>query len=151
MIKLKKNKHFGVYGLIIKEQKIVLVDKCGGPYDGKLDLPGGTIEWGEKPEETLIRELKEEVGIDVKKYYLLDVNSCLVEWLHNDDLESVHHIGIFYIIENYDNEILNDIEITNLNDDSKGAKFYNIEDLRKKDLSNIAVIAIEKLGYQLKN
>ena len=151
MNKVKKSKHLGVYGLIIKEQEILLIDKCGGPYDGKLDLPGGTIEWGEHPEETLRRELKEEVGIVIKKDSLLDTDSCLVEWINNGELETVHHIGVFYIVEFYEGEILNNIEINDINDDSKGAKFYNIEDLRKKDLSNIAVIAIEKLGYQLKN
>ena len=65
---MKQFKHLGAYGLIIKDGKIVLIKKVGGPYNGKLDLPGGTIEWGETPEQTLIRELNEEVGIDVIKY-----------------------------------------------------------------------------------
>lgn len=30
------------------------------------DLPGGKIEYGEEPEQALIREVKEEVDIDVK-------------------------------------------------------------------------------------
>ena len=40
---MKEIKHVGAYGLIVKDDKIVLIKKVGGPYDGKLDLPGGTI------------------------------------------------------------------------------------------------------------
>ncbi len=33
--------HIGVYGLITENDQILLIKKVGGPYDGKLDLPGG--------------------------------------------------------------------------------------------------------------
>ena len=62
---MKEHKHFGAYALIIKDDKVVLIKKKTGPYDGKLDLPGGTIEFSERPEDTLIRELEEEIGVKV--------------------------------------------------------------------------------------
>lgn len=34
-----------------------------------------------------------------------------------------------------------------LNDDSLGAKWYNINDLSKEKLSNIAIMELKKLGY----
>ena len=64
--KRKKYKQLGAYGLLINDDKILLIKKNGGPYDGKLDLPGGTIEFSETPTDALKRELQEEVGIFVK-------------------------------------------------------------------------------------
>ena len=147
---MKQVRHLGVYGLILDNDNIVLIDKVGGPYNGKLDLPGGTIEFGETPEKTLVRELEEEVGIKVLDYELFDGNSIVHEWSYKDYHEQLHHIGFFYKINKYENVIKSDIEITNINDDSKGAKFYNINELSKSKLSDIAIIEIEKLGYKLK-
>ena len=148
---MKQFKHLGVYGLIIKDNKIVLIKKVGGPYNGKLDLPGGTVEWGETPEQTLIRELNEEVGIDVIKYELFDANSIIFEWIHKEELERGHHLGIFYKVLDYNNDLLEDIKIDEKNDDSLGAKFYEIDKLKKSELSEIANLEIEKLGYKLEN
>ena len=148
---MKQFKHLGAYGLIIEERKIVLIKKKGGPYNEKLDLPGGTIEWGETPEHTLIRELNEEVGIEVTNYELFDANSVVLEWMHKEELEKVHHLGIFYKILDYNNDILEKNKIDEKNDDSLGARFYEIDKLRKNELSDIAKLEIEKFGYKLKN
>ena len=75
---MKEYKQLGAYGLILKEGKILLIQKNGGPYDGKLDLPGGTIEFCEKPDDALKRELLEETGINVKRFNLFDVDVNLM-------------------------------------------------------------------------
>lgn len=146
---MKQFKHIGAYGLIVKDDRVVLIKKVGGPYDGKLDLPGGTIEWGERPEMTLIRELDEEVGIKVIDYELFDGNSITFEWIHKNEIQKGHHIGFFYKINKYANEIRSNLSIDEKNDDSLGAQFYDIRNLRKSDLSSIASLEIEKLGYKL--
>lgn len=147
---MKRLKHLGAYGLILNYDEILLIKKHGGPYDGKLDLPGGTIEFGENPEQALCRELKEEVGINVTSYSLFDANSICFEWVREEELESLHHLGIFYKVNSYENEVIENIDIDSVNDDSMGASFYKISSLRKDDLSKIAVLEINKLGYELK-
>ena len=141
--------HIGSYGLILNGDNIVLIKKVGGPYDGKLDLPGGTIEFNETPADTLKRELYEETGIKITNYELLDGNSINISWTHKGEIEEIHHIGFFYLIKDYQGSINNNILIDNKNDDSSGAIFYNIYDLKREELSSIAILEIEKLGYKL--
>lgn len=40
-------------------------------YHNAWQLPGGGVEFGEKPEETLHREIKEEIGAEIKIITLL--------------------------------------------------------------------------------
>lgn len=146
----KEYKQLGTYGLIIKEGKILLIKKNGGPYDGKLDLPGGTIEFCERPVETLKRELMEEVGIEVKEFELFDADSVSFDWQFKEDvIVKVHHTGVFFKVNDYANNIKKSVEIDEQNDDSLGAEFYDIESLNKEQLSAIAILELEKLGYIL--
>lgn len=149
MNEYKEHKHLGVYGLIIKGNQILLINKVTGPYDGKLDLPGGSIEYSERPEDALKREFLEETGIKIKNYEIYNSDSVMVEWNYNGIKTRTHHIGIFYIIKEYQNEIKKDVNIDSQNDDSLGANFYDIKDLSKNMLSNIAILELEKLGYKI--
>ncbi|MDP3724527.1 MAG: NUDIX hydrolase [bacterium] len=56
--------------LILKDGRFLVIKEV---IDGKdiWDLPGGKIEYGESAEETVLREVKEEVGLDV------DVERCI--------------------------------------------------------------------------
>ncbi len=148
---MKEYKQWGAYGIVIKNGQVLLIKKSGGPYDGKLDLPGGTIEFCEKPREALNRELMEEAGIEVKEYELFDADSVSFEWYFKDDiLVKVHHTGIFYKILDFKNDIKKELEINLVNDDSLGAEFFDINKLKKENLSQIAILELEKLGYILK-
>ena len=47
--------------------KIVLIKRAREPGKGKLDLPGGFIDPDESAEEAVVREVKEEINIDIKE------------------------------------------------------------------------------------
>ena len=138
--------HVGAYGVIIKDNKIILVKKARGGYKGKLDLPGGGIEHTELPEEALKREIMEEAGINITNYKLLDVVATNIKWEMEPNLwEDLHHIGILYTVDT--NELLLKNEADGL--DSNGANWYNITELNKKELSPFTILALEKLGYNI--
>lgn len=51
--------------LIDPEGRVLLAQRpAGKPMEGLWEFPGGKIDPGESPEEALIRELQEELGID---------------------------------------------------------------------------------------
>ena len=52
---------------LIKDNKVVVTKyKEGNKKAGYYEIPGGKIETGEMPEQTAIREMKEETGITIE-------------------------------------------------------------------------------------
>lgn len=137
----RKHTHIGCYGIITSNNKIALIKKARGGYLGKLDLPGGGIEHNESPEDTLKRELMEEVGGIIKEYKLLSVKDSNIVWRVKDNFyEDLHHIGILYIVN-----IKNDIRKTPDGIDSNGADWYDINTLNMNNLTPFAKYAIAYL------
>lgn len=62
-------------GLIVIDDKLVLIRRKFYPYEGKLALPGGMVEYDERVEDAVRREMKEETGLDVEIVKLLGVYS----------------------------------------------------------------------------
>ena len=53
--------------LLNNKDKIFLIKSALGDFAGEWDLPGGHIHEDETPVEGLIREVKEETGLDIEK------------------------------------------------------------------------------------
>lgn len=51
--------------LIMKDSKLLLIKRIKGDRPVYYVLPGGGIEAGETPEQATIREMKEELGVDI--------------------------------------------------------------------------------------
>ena len=54
--------------LIDPDGRVLLAERpAGRPMAGLWEFPGGKVEAGERPEQTLVRELKEELGITIEE------------------------------------------------------------------------------------
>ncbi len=61
-------------GLVIRNKKILLVKRDEPEVKGahmKWEFPGGKVDFGETPEEAIVREIKEETGVNVRVKRLL--------------------------------------------------------------------------------
>src|SRR4030067_2262609 len=63
----------GVGAIILDGEKILLEKRKNAPGKGKWSVPGGLVEHGEGVEQAVIREVKEETGLDVYEPRLVDV------------------------------------------------------------------------------
>ena len=139
-----KSKHVGCYGIVYNDNgEVLLIKKARGAYKGKLDLPGGGIDYGENAEETLKREFIEEVGLKISKYKLRQIVTNYVVWkideMHSEDLQ---HIAIIYDVKIKKSDykkIKKDADGL----DSLGANWYKIDDLQIHALSPLAKIIKE--------
>ena len=57
--------YLGVYGVCLKDNRVLSIKKTTGPYKNRYDLPGGSQKHKEGFTETLVREYLEETGCSV--------------------------------------------------------------------------------------
>ncbi len=63
-----------VAAIVRKSNKFLIAQRLDSK---KWEFPGGKVEWGEAPEQSLVREMKEELGIVVKPVKVTYVTSHL--------------------------------------------------------------------------
>jgi len=128
--------HVGVYGIYIKNAKVLLIKKSRGPYEGMFDLPGGKIEKGETLEHALRREFIEEVGCEIKDLNFLSMNEYFCEYkTPKEVLLNFHHTGTYFTVSLSSD----DIKVGADGEDSLGSQFVDI-----KDLDNVKIAPIAK-------
>ena len=84
----------GVGAVIVCDGKILLEKRRNDPGKGKWSIPGGLVELGESTERTVIREVKEETGLDVEKPEHVDV-------VDNIDFDENGKVKYHFIIIDY--------------------------------------------------
>jgi len=82
--------HFRVAGLLIRNGKL-FVQKDN---QNMCALPGGHVSFGETSANTLIREFKEEAGVDIKINRLIWVEENFWKWGCKD----AHNISFYYLV-----------------------------------------------------
>lgn len=62
-------------GAVIRNDRgeIVLIRRGQEPRRGEWSIPGGRLEWGESVRDAIVREVREETGLEVEVAGLIDV------------------------------------------------------------------------------
>jgi 8-oxo-dGTP diphosphatase len=69
------NRNLTIDALIIRNGKILLVKRKKEPFSNYWALPGGYVDWNETVEKAVLREVKEETGLDGKIGKLVGIYS----------------------------------------------------------------------------
>ncbi|MDH7564725.1 MAG: NUDIX hydrolase [Candidatus Bathyarchaeota archaeon] len=87
----------GVGAVILSNSKILLEKRGNEPGKGKWSIPGGIVELGERLEDSVVREVKEETGLEVEDPQLLDVVSNMV--LDGRGRVKYHFVIVDYLVK----------------------------------------------------
>ena len=111
-----KNPRLTVDGAVLKDNKVLLIKRKYDPFKGKWALPGGFVEYGEKVEDAVIREIYEETGLKTNINKIFGIYSD-----PNRDPRG-HTISIVFLLNIIEGELKG-------NDDASDAKFFKLEEL----------------------
>lgn len=99
-------KYFKDEILQIQCPAVIMIDR----WDGRMGFPGGTRNEGESIMETLVREIKEEIGISVKPdkvHPIASHEAKIVTHLYGLKVMEIEFLHIYYhILNNFSRSIL---------------------------------------------
>ncbi|GEM_PF-582176 len=106
LVKRERNKAVPAVYLILERSDgcVLFMRRCNTGYqDGKYSLPSGHIEDGELPKAAMIREAKEEIGIDIAED---DLEFAHASYRPKHD-ETGNRVDLFFSTAKWSGEIIN--------------------------------------------
>ena len=82
--------HVGIGVILVNSDGHILIGKREGSHAPYWSIPGGYLESGESFEDTAIREVKEETGLEIANLVVL----CVTNNLQTYEAEGLHVISI---------------------------------------------------------
>jgi ADP-ribose pyrophosphatase YjhB (NUDIX family) len=123
------------YGVLIHEGRVALVRSSNPHHVPPLWwLPGGGIDFGEAPEDTLIREFKEETGLEIHEPQLLGVTSDV---RRRDNGDRIHTVRVLYTAALEGGELRHEVHGT-----TDHAAWFDVTDLDNLNIADYARAAI---------
>lgn len=137
---------FGVYGICVEDGKLLVINKNGGPYINRYDLPGGSLEDGEALSEAIKREFLEETGLEIKIEKNIGVIDFKLPWLWKDCTD-VHHIAVYYSVKIIGGELSTPEQFDG--QDSLGALWVSEKDVSLINASPLVLKAFDWLRTKI--
>ncbi len=75
MASRQRHPYVTVDGLLLVDGKLVTVVRKNEPFRGMPALPGGFVELGERTDEAVVREMREETGLETRVVKLVGAYS----------------------------------------------------------------------------
>lgn len=129
-----KPMHYSVGALIKKGDKYLLIDRMKPPY-GFASL-AGHIDEGENSEQALLREVKEESGLNVLNYKLLCEEEINWNWCRRD-------VGVHYWYL-YECEVEGDIKENK--QETKSIGWFSKSEINQLSLEKVWAYWFKKIG-----
>lgn len=92
------SRHIVTNGIVVKDNKILLIKRGIEPGYGKWALPGGYLDWDETAEEGVLREVFEETGVKAKIEKMLEVRSSPERNMQN--------VGLMFLLSADDEKLV---------------------------------------------
>jgi ADP-ribose pyrophosphatase YjhB (NUDIX family) len=132
----KQHTSVRAYGILVRDDHVLLVRSSSPLIKPPLWwLPGGGIDFAESPEETLLREFREETGLSIKDPVLLDVASDVRRRPNGD---RIHTVRVLYTVS-LDGGSLRDEEVGTTNQ----AQWFDLHHLEDVNIAEYALKAIQ--------
>ena len=149
-VKNKKG-HFKlrVSAIIIKDGKILLTKSI---KNEGYRFPGGHVKIGESTKESMIREIKEEVGINAKIKNLYGILELIYK--DNKTNKTYQEINYYYSVESPELKDFNDFEINEIDNGEKKChkfKWFDLSEIDKINLKPKKMIKYLKNNINSKN
>lgn len=123
------------YGILIDGERVALVRSSNPRHVPPLWwLPGGGIDFGEAPGDTLVREFREETGLEVHRPRLLDVTSDV---RRRDNGDKIHTVRILFTVELAGGDLQHEVHGT-----TDHAAWFDLADVESMNIADYARIAI---------
>ncbi len=122
-----------------REDKLLLCKSH--KWNNQYVIPGGHIELGEPMEAALIREIREETGLEIYDIRLIGIKECIYSKTFH---ERKHFIFLDYLCKTDMNEVT-------LNDEAEEYAWIDIDEMAKYDLGGFTKDLLMKIRGQDKD
>lgn len=71
-----------VGAVVWRGEDVLLIRRARAPFEGQWSIPGGKVEFGETLEDALMREVREETGVEIALTGLIGVYQSIEAQTH---------------------------------------------------------------------